>query len=92
MVVAVRTNHLIFSKIVHKCHLLASRLRPCPGKIRSMYVPGGPGARIDSAMYAGYTIPPYYDSMIAKLIVHAPTRQESLIRFVTSHTGLDLLK
>ena len=56
----------------------AKDFRPCPGKIRSMYVPGGPGVRIDSAMYAGYTIPPYYDSMIAKLIVHAPTRQEAI--------------
>ena len=56
----------------------AKDFRPCPGQIRSMYVPGGPGVRIDSAMYAGYTIPPYYDSMIAKLIVHAPTRQEAI--------------
>jgi len=58
----------------------AKNFRPCPGKIRSMYVPGGPGVRIDSAMYAGYTIPPYYDSMIAKLIVHAPTRQEAIAK------------
>lgn len=56
----------------------AKDFRPCPGKIRSLYVPGGPGVRIDSAMYAGYTIPPYYDSMIAKLIVHAPTREEAI--------------
>ena len=56
----------------------AKDFRPCPGTIRSLYVPGGPGVRIDSAMYAGYTIPPYYDSMIAKLIVHAPTREEAI--------------
>ncbi len=58
----------------------AKDFRPCPGKIRSLYVPGGPGVRIDSAMYAGYVIPPYYDSMIAKLIVHAPTRQEAIAK------------
>lgn len=58
----------------------AQNFRPCPGKIRSLYVPGGPGVRIDSAMYAGYTIPPYYDSMIAKLIVHAPTRREAIAK------------
>ena len=54
--------------------------RPCPGKINAMLVPGGPGVRIDSAAYQGYTIPPYYDSMIAKLIVHAPTRQEAIAK------------
>ncbi len=46
-----------------------------------MYLPpGGPGVRVDSAAYPGYTIPPYYDSMIAKLIVHAPTRAEAIAR------------
>ena len=42
--------------------------------------PGGPGVRIDSAAYQGYTIPPYYDSMIAKLIVYAPTREEAIAK------------
>lgn len=54
--------------------------RPSPGKITALYTPGGPGVRIDSAVYAGYTIPPYYDSMIAKLIVHAATRQEAIMK------------
>ncbi len=54
--------------------------RPSPGTIRSLYIPGGPGVRIDSAVYQGYTIPPYYDSMIAKLIVHAPTRREAIMK------------
>lgn len=54
--------------------------RPCPGKINAMLVPGGPGVRIDSAAYQGYTIPPYYDSMIAKLIVYAPTREEAIAK------------
>ena len=54
--------------------------RPCPGKINSLHIPGGPGIRIDSAVYQGYTIPPYYDSMIAKLIVYAPTREEAIMK------------
>lgn len=52
--------------------------RPSPGKIEALHIPGGPGIRIDSSVYQGYTIPPYYDSMIAKLIVHAPTREEAI--------------
>lgn len=54
--------------------------RPSPGTIRSLHIPGGPGIRVDSAVYQGYTIPPYYDSMIAKLIVHAPTRREAIMK------------
>lgn len=54
--------------------------RPCPGRISSLYIPGGPGIRIDSAAYQGYKIPPYYDSMIAKLIVHASTREEAIAK------------
>ncbi|OAB44153.1 acetyl-CoA carboxylase biotin carboxylase subunit [Paenibacillus glacialis] len=53
---------------------------PAPGKILFYLPPGGPGVRIDSAAYQGYTIPPYYDSMIAKLIVWAPTRQEAIAK------------
>lgn len=52
--------------------------RPSPGTINALHIPGGPGVRIDSAVYQGYTISPYYDSMIAKLIVHAPTREEAI--------------
>lgn len=54
--------------------------RPSPGKITSLNFPGGQGVRIDSHVYAGYTIPPNYDSMIAKLIVTAQTRQECIVR------------
>ena len=54
--------------------------RPSPGKIRSLHIPGGPGIRVDRAVYQGYTIPPYYDSMIAKLIVHAPTRSQAIMK------------
>lgn len=53
---------------------------PSPGKINMYLPPGGLGVRVDSAAYPGYTIPPYYDSMIAKLIVHAPTREEAIVR------------
>lgn len=52
--------------------------RPCPGKINNLHVPGGFGVRLDSAVYAGYIIPPYYDSMIAKLIVHGNNREEAI--------------
>lgn len=52
--------------------------RPSPGKITALNVPGGPGVRIDSAVYQGYEITPYYDSMIAKLIVYAPDRETAI--------------
>ncbi|MBI6872879.1 acetyl-CoA carboxylase biotin carboxylase subunit [Clostridium aciditolerans] len=51
---------------------------PCPGKVKDMYVPGGFNVRVDSAVYSGYVIPPYYDSMIAKLIVHGKDREEAI--------------
>jgi acetyl-CoA carboxylase biotin carboxylase subunit len=53
---------------------------PSPGKISELHAPGGMGVRWDSHAYAGYAIPPYYDSLIGKLIVHAPTREEAIIR------------
>ncbi len=52
--------------------------QPCPGKIESMFVPGGLGVRFDSHAHPGYSVPPYYDSMIGKLIVHKPTRDEAI--------------
>ncbi|WP_298483563.1 acetyl-CoA carboxylase biotin carboxylase subunit [uncultured Ruminococcus sp.] len=58
----------------------AQDFRPSPGTIHMLHIPGGPGIRVDSAVYQGYTIPPYYDSMIAKLIVHAPTRHEAFMK------------
>jgi len=54
--------------------------KPSPGKITSWHAPGGPGVRIDTAAYAEYVIPPYYDSLIAKLIVHGSTRDEAIRR------------
>ena len=54
--------------------------RPSPGKIVHYHAPGGLGVRVDSAVYQGYTIPPYYDSLVGKLIVHGNTRTEALMR------------
>lgn len=58
----------------------ANDFRPSPGKITTCHFPGGRGVRVDSHVYTGYTIPPYYDSMIAKLIVTATTRERVIMR------------
>ncbi|GAB4400294.1 MAG: acetyl-CoA carboxylase biotin carboxylase subunit [Microscillaceae bacterium] len=58
----------------------ANGFRPSPGRITNLHLPGGHGVRIDSHIYSGYVIPPNYDSMIAKLIVSAQTREEAIIR------------
>lgn len=56
----------------------AHDFRPCPGRIESYIAPGGPGVRMDSHVYQGYVIPPTYDSLIGKLIVHRPTREGAI--------------
>ena len=56
------------------------KFTPSPGKITAFNIPGGPGVRVDTAVYPGYVVPPYYDSMIAKLIVHARTRDLAIAR------------
>ena len=56
------------------------KFTPSPGKITAFNIPGGPGVRVDTAVYPDYVVPPYYDSMIAKLIVHARTRQGAIRR------------
>jgi acetyl-CoA carboxylase biotin carboxylase subunit len=53
---------------------------PTPGRVTAFHAPGGLGVRVDSALYAGYFVPPYYDSLVAKLIVHAPTRIDAINR------------
>jgi acetyl-CoA carboxylase biotin carboxylase subunit len=53
---------------------------PAPGRVTAFHAPGGLGVRVDSALYAGYFVPPYYDSLVAKLIVHAPTRERAIDR------------
>ncbi len=55
-----------------------NNFRPCPGKIKSIHMPGGFGVRIDTAVYQGYEIPPYYDSMIAKVLVKGRNRKEAI--------------
>ncbi|MEJ7861381.1 MAG: acetyl-CoA carboxylase biotin carboxylase subunit [Pyrinomonadaceae bacterium] len=56
------------------------KFTPSPGKITAFNIPGGPGVRVDTAVYPGYVVPPFYDSMIAKLIVHARTRELAIAR------------
>jgi acetyl-CoA carboxylase biotin carboxylase subunit len=51
-----------------------------PGRVTQLDIPGGPGVRFDSFLYAGCTVPPHYDSMVAKLIVHAPSRERALAK------------
>ncbi|MDP4823380.1 MAG: acetyl-CoA carboxylase biotin carboxylase subunit [Aestuariivirgaceae bacterium] len=70
-----------------ECRINAENARtftPSPGKIESVHVPGGLGVRVDSAIYAGYRIPPYYDSLIGKLIVFGKTRTECMMRLKRS--------
>ena len=57
---------------------------PCPGKIKFLNLPGGNGIRVDTAVYPWYTIPPLYDSMIAKLIVHGKTREEAIRKMISA--------
>jgi acetyl-CoA carboxylase biotin carboxylase subunit len=61
-----------------------------PGTVSALTVPGGPGVRWDSALYAGYAVPPYYDSMVGKLIVHAATRAEAIARMQRSLDELEI--
>jgi acetyl-CoA carboxylase biotin carboxylase subunit len=58
----------------------ARNFQPAPGTITVYHPPGGPGVRVDTHIYAGYTVPPYYDSLLAKVIVHGNTRKEALAR------------
>ncbi|MEC8553594.1 MAG: acetyl-CoA carboxylase biotin carboxylase subunit [Planctomycetota bacterium] len=58
--------------------------QPCPGNIKELFIPGGLGVRFDSHVQAGYTVPPFYDSMIGKLIVHKPTREEAIACMIRS--------
>lgn len=78
---------ILQENIIPKGHSIECRINaenpykkfvPSPGKIEKLILPGGNGTRVDTAMYENYTIPPYYDSMIAKIIVHADTRIEAI--------------
>ena len=78
--------------IVIRGHALECRINaedpktfvPCPGKVSWFHMPGGPGIRVDSHLYSGYTVPPYYDSMVGKLIAYGPTREIAMARMRTA--------
>ena len=79
----VRQNEVAIIGHAIECRINAENpqtFRPSPGRINQFHPPGGLGVRIDSAVYQGYVIPPYYDSLVGKLIVHGKTRQECLMR------------
>lgn len=82
--IPVSGNHYFPQMHAIECRINAedpyNDFRPCPGRIETLHTPGGHGVRIDSHIYAGYTIPPYYDSMIAKLITIAQTREEAIAK------------
>jgi len=78
-----RQNDIHFRGHALECRINAEdpvTYKPSPGKITSWHAPGGPGVRVDTAAYAEYVIPPYYDSLIAKLIVHGSSRDEAIRR------------
>ncbi|MGL1832383.1 acetyl-CoA carboxylase biotin carboxylase subunit [Rhodocyclaceae bacterium SMB388] len=70
------------------------KFTPCPGRITNWHMPGGPGIRVDSHVYNGYTVPPYYDSMIGKLIAYGDTRDQAIrrMRIALSEMAIDGIK
>jgi acetyl-CoA carboxylase, biotin carboxylase subunit len=80
---SLKQSDITFSGHAIECRINAENartFRPSPGKITYWHPPGGLGVRVDSGVYQGYSIPPYYDSLIGKLIVHGKTRNECLMR------------
>jgi acetyl-CoA carboxylase biotin carboxylase subunit len=76
-------RQISFSGHAIECRITAedpTTFVPTPGRVTAFHAPGGLGVRVDSALYAGYFVPPYYDSLVAKLIVHAPTRADAISR------------
>ena len=74
---------ITFSGHAIECRITAEdpvTFMPTPGRVTAFHAPGGLGVRVDSGLYAGYFVPPYYDSLVAKLIVHAPTRERAIDR------------
>jgi acetyl-CoA carboxylase biotin carboxylase subunit len=72
-----------FSGHAIECRITAEdpvTFAPSPGKVNTFHAPGGLGVRVDSALYSGYSVPPHYDSLVAKLIVHAPNRDQAIAR------------
>ncbi|NEU29598.1 acetyl-CoA carboxylase biotin carboxylase subunit [bacterium LRH843] len=83
-VLSVSQNEVTFNGWAIECRINAEnpskKFMPSPGKVTNYLVPGGYGVRIDSAVYPGYTIPPFYDSMVAKVITHGATRAEAIAK------------
>ncbi|TCI47665.1 MULTISPECIES: acetyl-CoA carboxylase biotin carboxylase subunit [unclassified Exiguobacterium] len=83
---AISQADIVFSGHSIECRINAedpfTDFRPMAGKIDQYIVPGGMGVRVDSGLFAGAVIPPFYDSMVAKLIVHAPTREEAIAKML----------
>jgi acetyl-CoA carboxylase biotin carboxylase subunit len=80
---AFRQDDIEFSGHALECRINAEdpeRFLPQPGTITAFHAPGGPGIRVDSHVYDGYTVPPNYDSMIGKLIAHGPSRKQAMTR------------
>jgi acetyl-CoA carboxylase biotin carboxylase subunit len=78
-----KQEDIVFEGWAIECRINAENPKtftPSPGKVTEFHAPGGLGVRLDSGLYAGYSIPPYYDSMIGKLIVHGRDRDEALMR------------
>lgn len=83
-VLSVKQEDIKISGHAIECRINAEdsyhNFRPCPGKIETIHIPGGNGIRVDTAMFQGYEIPPFYDSMVAKLIVKGNTREEAIMK------------
>ncbi len=81
-----RQSEIVLSGHSIECRINAedvyNNFAPCPGKIDFFFPPGGPGVRFDSHIYAGYEVPPYYDSLVGKLIVHAKDRNEAISKIL----------
>ncbi len=88
---AYRQEDIVLRGCAIECRINAEdpeTFMPSPGKINRYHAPGGPGIRVDSHVYGGYTVPPYYDSMISKVIAHGNTRDEALARMKSALTEI----
>lgn len=86
---AYKQKDIVFEGHAFECRINAENaktFRPSPGLIKAWHSPGGPGIRVDSHIYSGYTVPPNYDSLIGKIIAHGPTRESALARMRTALT------
>jgi acetyl-CoA carboxylase biotin carboxylase subunit len=99
-----KQEDILFTGHAIECRINAENpelnFRPSPGRITELYLPGGKGIRVDTAVYSGYNVPPYYDNMLAKLIVHAKNRKEAIRKMKSAlgetiiegiHTNVDYL-